>query len=56
MDEVTMICTGDIRDVGFKIRRKNVHVRFFQEHDLKPGVAGGTGAHKLPGGGQFVSQ
>lgn len=56
MDEGTMICTGDIRDVSFKIQRKNVHVRSFQGLDLKPGVAGGTRVQELPGGGQFVTQ
>jgi hypothetical protein len=42
MDEGTMICTGDTRDFGFKIKRKNVLVRSFQELDLDPGVAVGA--------------
>jgi hypothetical protein len=35
-------------------KKKNVHVRSFQELDLDPGVAGGAGLHKLTGCGHCV--
>jgi hypothetical protein len=34
-------------------KKKNVHVRSFQELDLESEVAGGTGVHKLLDGGQL---
>jgi hypothetical protein len=40
----------------FQNKKKNVHVRSFQELDLDPGVAGGAGLHKLPGCGHCIFQ
>jgi hypothetical protein len=34
-------------------KKKNVHVRSFQELDLESGAAGGTGVNKLLRAGQF---